>query len=117
MWKIIPISLLQSLLLAVGQLMLKFALNNMSAYHGFWSFIGTEITNWWWLGCGFTLTVATVLWMYIIKNYEFSVAFPLSCMSFVFGMIGAMLFLGETVPLNRWIGIAIIMVGAIFISK
>lgn len=117
MWKIIPISLLQSLLLAVGQLMLKFALNNMSAYHGFWNFIGTEITNWWWLGCGLTLTVATVLWMYIIKNYEFSVAFPLSCMSFVFGMIGAMLFLGETVPLNRWIGIAIIMVGAIFISK
>lgn len=117
MWKIIPISLLQSLLLAVGQLMLKFALNNMSAYHGFWNFIGTEITNWWWLGCGLTLTVATVLWMYIIKNYEFSVAFPLSCMSFVFGMIGAMLFLGETIPLNRWIGIAIIMVGSIFISK
>ena len=50
MWKIIPYSLLQSLLLAAGQLMMKLALNHMSPYQGFWRFIGKELTNWWWLG-------------------------------------------------------------------
>ena len=117
MWKIIPFSLLQSLLLAAGQLMLKFAMNNMSAYDGLWRFLGKEIQNFWWLGCGLTMGGATVLWLYIIKNFPFSIAYPLSCLSFVFGMLGAMLFLGEQIPLGRWIGIGLILVGAAFISR
>ena len=61
MWKIIPYSLLQSILLAAGQLMMKFALNNLSPYNGFWRFIGKELTNWWWLGCGISMGGASVL--------------------------------------------------------
>ena len=101
MWKIIPYSLLQSLLLAAGQLMMKLA----------------ELTNWWWLGCGISMGGATVMWFYIMKNFPLSVAYPLSCLSFVFGMLGAMLFLGEQIPLGRWIGIGLILVGAAFISR
>ena len=77
--------------------MMKLALNHMSPYQGFWRFIGHEITNWWWLGCGISMGGATV--------------------SFVFGMLGAMLFLGEQIPLGRWIGIGLILVGAAFISR
>jgi len=109
--------LLQSILLAAGQLMMKFALNNMSPYNGFWRFIGKELTNWWWLGCGISMGGATVLWFYIMKNFPLSVAYPLSCLSFVFGMLGAMFFLGENIPIGRWIGIGLILVGAALISR
>jgi len=117
MWKIIPYSLLQSILLAAGQLMMKLALNNMSQYQGFWRFIGKEMTNWWWLGCGLSMGGATVLWFYIMKNFPLSVAYPLSCLSFVFGMLGAMAFLGEQIPIGRWIGIGLILAGAALISR
>ena len=85
MWKIIPYSLLQSLLLAAGQLMMKLALNHMSPYVGFWRFLGKELTNWWWLGCGLSMGGATVMWFYIMKNFPLSVAYPLSCLSFEIG--------------------------------
>ena len=70
MWKIIPYSLLQSLLLAAGQLMMKLALNHMSPYQGFWRFIGHELTNWWWLGCGISMGGATVMYV-VLYNEEF----------------------------------------------
>jgi len=57
------------------------------------------------------------LWMHILKHYPFSIAYPLSCLSFVFGMLGAWLFLGEPVPAVRWLGVALILAGAYFIAK
>ena len=117
MWKIIPYSLLQSLLLAAGQLMMKLALNNMSPYVGFWRFVGKEITNWWWLGCGVCYGIATILWFYIIKHFPFSIAYPLSSLSYVFGMIAAILIFHESVPTIRWIGVLLIMAGCYFIAK
>ena len=53
----------------------------------------------------------------LMKNFPLSVAYPLSCLSFVFGMLGAMAFLGEQIPLGRWIGIGLILVGAALISR
>lgn len=118
MWRsLIPLSLLQSVALATGQMMLKQALQKMGSYNGVGQFIIHELTNWWWYGCGVFLTGATLLWMYILKNYPFSVAYPLSCLSFVFGMLGAWMFLGETIPPVRWLGIALILTGAFFIAK
>ena len=96
--------------------MMKLALNHMSPYVSFWRFLGKELTNWWWLGCGLSMGGATVMWFYIMKNFPLSVAYPLSCLSVVFGMLGAMAFLGEQIPVGRWIGIALILVGAALIS-
>lgn len=117
MWKIIPYSLIQSLLLATGQIMMKMAMKNGARYEGFWKFIWAEMHNWWWLGCGIFMLSATVLWFYILKHFPFSVAYPLSCLSFVFGVLGAQMFLGESVPLHRWIGVFLIVAGAAFIGK
>ena len=118
MWKtLIPLSLLQSTLLAAGQMMLKQALIKMGSYSGIGQFLKGELPNFWWYGCGILFTSATLLWMYILKHFPFSVAYPLSCLSFLIGMIGAWIFLGESIPLVRWIGIALILLGAVFIAK
>lgn len=118
MWKtLIPLSLLQSFMLASGQMMLKLALKKMGHYTGVFQFLANELGNFWWYGCGMFLTSAALLWMHILKNYPFSIAYPLSCLSFVFGMLGAWIFLGETIPAISWVGIALILLGAVFIAK
>lgn len=118
MWKsLIPLSILQSTLLAAGQMMVKLALQKMGPFKGVGSFFRTEWTNWWWYGCGVTLISATLLWMHILKRFPFSVAYPLSCLSFLIGMLGAWMFLGESIPPIRWVGVALILLGATFIAK
>lgn len=118
MWKIIPISLLQSLLLAVGQLFFKLALDKSAPYEGFKKFWGSLKHDWYlWHGCGILLIGATVLWAYILRHFPFSVAYPLSCISFLFGMLLGAWFLGEELSFNKLLGMAIIMVGAFVLAK
>ena len=97
--------------------MLKLALKKMGHYTGVGQFILGELTNWWWYACGSFLSGAMLLWMYILKHYPFSIAYPLSCLSFLFGMLGAWIFLGEAVPPIRWIGVVLILIGAYFIAR
>ena len=118
MWRtLIPLSLLQSFTLATGQMMLKLALKKLGHYTGFGQFLAGEWTNWWWYGCGTLLSGAMLLWMYILKHFPFSIAYPLSCLSFLFGMLGAWIFLGEPIPPIRWVGVVLILIGAYFIAK
>lgn len=117
MWKIVPIACLQSAVLALAQVLLKFALNKMGQARWAWSFVREQLTNWWWLGCGVSFVAATVLWMYILKRFPFSVAYPMSCLSYVFGMIAAMCFFGEQIPFTRWLGILLILGGCMLIAK
>ena len=85
MWRVIPLALLQSLLLCSGQVMLKLALAKMGEFRWAWTFFTAQLTNWWFLGCGLAMGAATVLWMHILKNYPFGVAYPLTSMSYLFG--------------------------------
>lgn len=97
--------------------MLKLALKKMGHYTGFGQFLAGEWTNWWWYGCGTFMGGAMLLWMYILKHFPFSIAYPLSCLSFLFGMFGAWIFLGESIPPIRWVGVVLILIGAYFIAK
>lgn len=98
-------------------MLLKFALKVMGNFSCSMSFFVSQLTNWWWLGCGLCYGAATVLWMYIIKNFPFSMAYPMISMSYVFGMLAAMFIFHETIPLTRWIGVALIMLGCILVTK
>ncbi|SFF92217.1 EamA family transporter [Prevotella sp. KH2C16] len=115
--RLIITSVIQSILLCGGQVLLKFALNKMGAFSWTWSFFQSQLTNWWWLGCGLCYAAATVLWMYIIKNFPFSMAYPMISLSYVFGMFAAMLFFQESIPVTRWIGVLLIMAGCLFVAK
>lgn len=98
-------------------MLLKFALKVMGNFSWSMSFFVSQLTNLWWLGCGLCYGAATVLWMYIIKNFPFSMAYPMISMSYVFGMLAAMFIFHETIPLTRWIGVALIMLGCILVAK
>ena len=52
----------------------------------------------------------------LMSKSDISFLWPLTALSFVFATIAAIVFLHESVSWSRWVGVALIMVGAAFIS-
>ena len=117
MWKLLGLSVVQSIMLSTGQLTLKLALAKMSTFSWTAAFWLDLLTNWWFLLCGLLFAGASILWMYILKHFPLSMAYPMASMGYVFALVFAVVFLHETVAWNRWIGIALIMNGCVFVAK
>mgnify|MGYP003413130358 FL=1 len=111
MLRLLLLVLIQSVFLCGGQVLMKLALKAAGDATFSWHFILSQLTNWWWLGCGMSFTIAGVMWMYILKHYPFSQAYPLSSMAYIMGMIAAMLVFHEQIVWTQWIGILLIMAG------
>ena len=118
MWEYIICVLLQALSLAGGQAMFKLFVDKLG--EGGWAYQNlkaTSISNWWVL----TLMVlffgaSFALWAYVVKKMDFSQAYPLSSLSFIFGMFLAFFLFQESIPFTRWIGVVLIVVGCVLIS-
>lgn len=117
MWKIIPYAVLQSLLLCGGQVFLKFALTKMPPFSWTKAFWTSLLLNWQFAACGICFGLASLLWMYIVKYFPFSMAYPMVSLSYVFGMIAAILFFHEEVSLMKWAGVCFIIIGCMLIAK
>jgi len=113
---LLPLSVIQAILLAGGQVLLKIALRHVPPFAWTWQFIWSQVTNWWWLACGLSFAGATILWAYILKHYPFSLAYPMSSMAYIFGMIAAMFVFHEQVSVSVWVGILLIMAGCWLIA-
>lgn len=116
MYKVIPLTILQCLFLTGGQVLLKFALMRMPPFgwnRAFWSSV---LLNWQFAACGLCFLIASLLWMYIVKTFPFSVAYPMVSMSFVIGMIAAVVFFHEQVSWTKWVGVLLIVAGCLFIA-
>ena len=117
MGKLIPLSVLQAVFLSGGQVLLKLALAAAGPFSNTWAFYRKQLTNWWFLGCGISFGIATVLWLYILKNYPFSIAYPLSCLSYLFGMFAALLIFHENIIWSQWLGVVLIMAGCALLVR
>lgn len=117
MWQLLLLSLVQCLMLAFGQLTLKLALARMAPFAWTWAFWADILTNWWFLACGLLFGGASALWMYILKHFPLSMAYPLASLSYVIALVLAVTVLHESVSWNRWVGVALIMIGCIFVAR
>ena len=117
MWKLIVYAVIQSLLLCAGQVFLKFALMHMPAFGWNRAFWLSMLGNWQFLGCGISFALASLLWMYMMKIFPFSMVYPMISLSYVFGMLAAIIFFQEEVTLTRWMGVVLIMSGCILIAN
>ena len=111
------LAIIQSLLLAGGQVLLKFGLARMLPFSMSWDFWKSVFVNWQFAACGICYGAGSILWFYIVKNYPFSMAYPLVSLSYVFGMIAAIIFFNESVDVMKWIGVLLIMLGCYFIAR
>lgn len=117
MLRILILAVCQSALLAGGQVFLKFALSKMRPFGWTWDFWGSLLLNWQFATCGLLFLGASLLWMYMLKNYPLSIAYPLGSLSYVFAMVAAIVCFHEDVSLSRWIGVGFIIAGCCLITK
>jgi len=109
--------MIQCMFLAAGNALLKLGLENAGAFSWTWKYFRDFFKNWLMLGSGLSMIAAIVLWFYILKNNELSLAYPLVSISYIFGMLASIFMLHETVPFTRWIGVLFIMIGVAFLAK
>jgi undecaprenyl phosphate-alpha-L-ara4N flippase subunit ArnE len=117
MFRLLLLVAIQSVFLSGAQVMLKLASARIIPFSWSWPFFKSVLWNGWLALSGIAGITAFVLWTYILKRYPFGVAYPLSCMGYVFGLIAAMLVFHETINWNQWLGIVLIMAGCFFIAK
>lgn len=111
------LAILQSLLLAGGQVMLKLGLSKMETFGWNIHFFRSLCLNWQFASSGVCFGASSLLWMYIVKRYPLSAAYPLISLSYVFGMIAAIVIFHEHIELRKWIGVALIVGGCYLLSK
>lgn len=75
------------------------------------------LSNWQFAASGICYGAGSLLWMYILKNFPFSMAYPMISLSYVIGMFSAIIFFNEDVSLNKWIGVILIIGGCWLITK
>lgn len=112
-----PLAVIQSMILALGQVTLKFGLMKMEPFGWNRAFWVSALLNWQFALSGLCFGAASLLWMYIIKHYPLSSSYPLISLSYVFGMLAAMFFFHEEVDWHKWIGVVLIITGCLMISK
>ena len=117
MWKLIVYSVLQSLLLCGGQVFLKLAMMRMPSPEWSKTFCISMLTNWQLAACGASFALASMLWMYMMKLFPFSMVYPMISLSYVFGMLAAVIIFHEDVSLTRWTGLSLIIIGCLLIAK
>ena len=115
--KLLPISLIQCMLLVGGQVLMKFGLNKAGDFSWTWHYFGRLLFNWQFFTCGICFAAGSILWMYIIKHFPFSMAYPMISLSYVMGMLAAIIFFHEQISLARWIGVFLILGGCVLIAK
>ena len=117
MLKLLLLSTVQSLCLVSSQVFLKLAVARMGQFSFTINYIKQILGNWQLAISGISIVSATVLWMYILKYYDFSIAYPMISISYIFGMLAAVFIFNETIPLIRWIGVFVIIIGVVLIAK
>ena len=117
MWGLLLLAILQSALMTCGQVFLKLALVQFGSFEWTWHFFARVLTNLRFGISGVSFTASALLWMYIVKHYPLSVAYPLVSLSFVMGMLAAVFIFNEHVPLLRWVGLVFVIVGVVLIVQ
>ncbi|MBQ9864200.1 MAG: EamA family transporter [Bacteroidales bacterium] len=107
----------QTLFLSGGQVLLKLGMGKLPPFSWTWDYFRQLLTDWWLLACGVSFGVATVLWLYILRHFPFSQAYPLTALAYLFGMVAAIVVFGEQVPLVRWVGALLIVGGCMLVMK
>ncbi len=60
--------------------------------------------------------VATVIWFYVLTKVNLSVAYPIQSLCYVLAAFVGLFLFHEAIPMSRWIGIGLIVLGAAVVA-
>ncbi len=114
----IILGLISIMLLSAGQTSLKYGLNiiggvSLSDALSFLKLFQTP-----WVIVGFVLySLSSILWLDVLSKLDFSLAFPMVGLTYVFTLLIGRFFFGETIGWERMIGVALIISGIFFLVR
>lgn len=115
----ILLGLVSIMLLSAGQTSLKFGLNAIGGVSladgvaGIFKLLQTP-----WIIVGFGLYgLSAVLWLDVLSKLDFSLAFPMVGLTYVFTLLIGRFFFGETIGWERMLGVAFILGGIFFLVR
>jgi drug/metabolite transporter (DMT)-like permease len=119
--KALLLSLVCALFISTGQVLWKVAIDRngglvkqgISLVQNFW---GLFTSPYMLIGL-FVYLVATVLWMYLLGEYEYSYIYPMISLVYVFGFAYSKWLFREEINLYRWIGVALIIAGVVIVNR
>jgi drug/metabolite transporter (DMT)-like permease len=107
------------MLLSAGQTSLKFGLNNIGGVSlgeglaGLFKLFQTP-----WIVVGFVCYgLSSVLWLDVLSKLDFSLAFPMVGLTYVFTLLIGRFFFHETIGWERLLGVALILGGVFFLAR
>jgi drug/metabolite transporter (DMT)-like permease len=107
------------MLLSAGQTSIKVGLNSIdgvSLAEGVGSFLKLLQTPW--VIVGFLCYgLSSILWLDVLSKLDFSLAFPLVGLTYVFTLLIGRFFFGEVVGWERVLGVALILSGVFFLAR
>jgi len=107
---------LSIILLSFGQISLKHGINLCPPQFQLASILKTLFNPYVILGYFFYGT-ASILGLFVLKQFPVSVAFPSMSLTYVIVMITSALFFGENFTSFKLVGLSLIMLGVFFISR
>jgi drug/metabolite transporter (DMT)-like permease len=113
------LGLVAIILLSAGQTSMKAGLNAIGGVSladgpvGFLKLIQTP-----WVIVGFICYgVSSILWLDVLSKLDFSLAFPMVGLTYVFTLLIGRFFFGETVGWERILGVTLILSGVFFLIR
>jgi drug/metabolite transporter (DMT)-like permease len=117
MLKLLVLAVFQSFLLMLSQVFLKLAVMQFGPLQFTFTYLKSVFGNIYLAISGIAVAGAISFWVYILKHYPFSIAYPLGSISYIFGLFAAVLVFHEHVSPLRWMGVCIIIIGIYFVTK
>lgn len=115
----LALGLVAIMLLSAGQTALKYGLNNIggvSLGDGMAALFKLFQTPWVIVGFIF-YGLSSVLWLDVLSKLDFSLAFPMVGLTYVFTLLIGRFFFQETVGWERILGVALILGGVFFLAR
>ena len=116
----VPFILIAVTIGIIGQLLVKLGLNRLGNLDFSVGFIETYLrillSPLVILGT-LTYVASAFIWVYALTKVDLSFAYPFLALSYVLILLCSWVFLGENVPLIRWVGVAIISFGVFLVAR
>ena len=113
------LGLVAIMLLSAGQTALKAGLNaigGVSLADGPMGFLKLFQTPW--VIVGFACYgLSSILWLDVLSKLDFSLAFPMVGLTYVFTLLIGRFFFGETIGWERMLGVSLILCGVFFLIR
>jgi drug/metabolite transporter (DMT)-like permease len=114
---VIPLVLVVTILGAVGQTLLKFAINHIPPGVGTGAAVMSLLLNWAFYAGGLIVVAGGVTWLYTLTRAEITFAMPFLGVGFITTMITSALFLREAIVPGRVLGTIIIVIGMALVAR